>query len=136
MGGMLGQGPSSFSDMTWDVQQLPQPEVYGSSSTNRKRLLAELDEMVVQNGVLWRVCNVGSGHQVCQSDCSKAGSQQHVANLRCCYWPRITQDLKECAETCLLCVCVCVCAKNDTEMRAPLLPIAASYPFEVVGVEA
>lgn len=43
----------------------------------------------------------------------------------------MTQDVKEWTKTCLQ----CVCAKAGPEVRAPLVPITTSKPFEVVGVD-
>lgn len=74
------------------------------------------------NGV-WRAYHDGMGHP---------SSERTLAALRKrCYWPRMTQDVKEWTEICLQ----CVCAKAGLEVRAPLLPITTSYPFEVVGVD-
>uniref|UniRef100_A0A8C2EH56 Gypsy retrotransposon integrase-like protein 1 n=1 Tax=Cyprinus carpio TaxID=7962 RepID=A0A8C2EH56_CYPCA len=48
-----------------------------------------------------------------------------------CYWPRMTEDVKEWTTTCPQ----CVCAKAGPEVRVPLVSILTSYPFEVVGVD-
>lgn len=113
------------------------------------QLLREWDRISLQNGVLGRLCqetgteletfqvivpkqeangvwkayHKGMGHP--SSERTLAALRQH------CYWARMTQDMKEWTEICLQ----CVCAKAGPEVRAPLLPIITSYPFEVVGVD-
>lgn len=72
---------------------------------------------------VWQTYHEEMGHP-------SSGRAMAVIRQRC-FWPRMTQDIKEWTETCLQCVCV----KAGPEVRAPLLPITTSYPFEVVGVD-
>ena len=140
--------PDLFQVRQWKRQQLPRPEVCGSFSPYMKQLLGEWDKIILQNGILGRLCCTGSGSEAFQvivpkqeakgvwrtyhDEMGHPSSERALAALRQrCYWPRMTQDVKEWTENCLR----CVCAKAGPEVRAPLLPITTSYPFEVVGVD-
>lgn len=142
------EDPDLLLIQQWKVQQLPQPEVCDSTSPYMKRLIAQWDKIIMQNGVLGILCKAVSDNPTFQVIVPKQeansiwktyhngmghpSSERTLAALRQrCYWPRMTQDVKEWTETCMQ----CVCAKAGPEVRAPLLPIATSYPFEVVGVD-
>lgn len=133
----------------WKEQDLTQPEVCESPSSYLAQLLREWDKITLQNGVLMRrYQDVGSEGEISQVIIPKQESsgvwrayhkrmghpsgERTLAALReRCYWPRMTQDVKEWTGTCLQ----CVCGKAGPEVRAPLVPITTSYPFEVVGVD-
>ena len=133
----------------WKEQQLPKPDVGESFSPYTKSLLREWDTIVIQNGVLGRLwTQTGSGLEAFQVIVPKqetkdvwrtdhqamghpSSEKTTTTSRQRCYWPRMTQDIKEWTEACLQ----CVCAKAGPQVRAPLLPIATSYPFEVVGVD-
>ncbi len=132
----------------WKEKWLPRPEVYDSSSPYMKQLLREWDKILLQNGILGRlVLETGSALDTFQMIVPKQetnglwrqyhkgmghpSSERTLAALwQCCYQPRMTENVKEWTDTCLQ----CMCAKAGPEVRAPLVPIATSYPFEVVGV--
>lgn len=133
----------------WKEQQTPQPEVCQSSSLFMKRLLREWDRICLKNGVLGRlVTSSGPDPEIFQvivpqQEAEGVWRQYHdrmghpssertlKALQQRCYWPRMTEDVKEWSEACQQ----CVCAKAGAEVRAPLVPISTSYPFEVVGVD-
>lgn len=133
----------------WKEQQSPRREAGGSASPYMKRLLREWDKIQLQIGVLGRVLiGTDSEQEVFQvivprQETSSVWRQYHnrmghpssertLAALRQrCYWPKMAEDVKRWTETCSQ----CVCAKAGPEVRAPLIPISTSYPFEVVGVD-
>jgi len=132
----------------WKEQRLPRPEVCGSPSRYMKQLLGQWNKIDLQEGVLRRLCDVASDDETFRVIVPKQetrdmwrtyhegmghpGTARTLSTLQQrCYWPRMTQDVKEWTEACLQ----CVCAKAGPEVRAPLTPILTSYPFEVVGVD-
>lgn len=114
-----------------------------------KQLHREWDQIVLRDGILGRLqSETGSGLEIFQTIIPEQATQEvwetyhqsmghpsgkrTLATLRQrCYWPRMTQDVKEWTATCPQ----CVLAKVGPEVRAPLVSITTTYPFEVVGVD-
>jgi len=130
-------------------QGLPPLEVSSPLSSRAKQLRREWDRIVLRDGILGRLYQqVGSREETFQvvvpeqearkvweiyhGEMGHPSSERTLTILRQrCYWPRMTEDVKEWTTTCPQ----CVCAKAGPEVRVPLVSILTSYPFEVVGVD-
>ena len=144
----LARDPDLAQIRQWKKQRLPRPEVCGSPSRYMKQLLGQWNKIVLQEGVLRRLCDIGSDDETFRvivpkqetkdmwrtyyEEMGHPGTARILSTLQQrCYWPRMTQDVKAWTKACLQ----CVCAKAGPEVRAPLTPILTSYPLEVVGVD-
>lgn len=144
-----GQDPELSQMQQWKEQQVPPAEVSGVLPPYVKQLRREWDKIALRDGVLGRLHEeTGSGVEIFQilipeqttkevwetyhRSMGHPSGERTLAILRQrCYWPRMTQDVKEWTATCPQ----CVLAKAGPEVRAPLVSITTTYPFEVVGVD-
>uniref|UniRef100_A0A1A8L5P6 Gypsy retrotransposon integrase-like protein 1 n=1 Tax=Nothobranchius pienaari TaxID=704102 RepID=A0A1A8L5P6_9TELE len=132
----------------WKEHHVSRPEV-PDASPFVKQLLREWEDLVIKDGVVGRtqtgtdpnqklfqvLIPKGEAQEVWRqyhNEMGHPGSARTLAALRQrCYWPRMMEEVKEWTESCP----VCICSKAGPEVRAPLVPIQTSYPFEVVGMD-
>lgn len=119
----------------WKEQWQPPPEVSDSLSPYLRQLRREWDQIMLRDGLLGRLYQeVGSGREIFQVIVPKQeadgvwkayhdamghqSSERTLAVLRQrCYWPRMTQDVKEWTAECPQ----CVLSKAGPEVRVPLV---------------
>lgn len=132
----------------WKEQQVPPTESSDPLSPYAKQLCREWDQMVVRDGVLGRLHQEAGAVESFQVIIPEKAAKEiwetyhqsmghpsadrtlKTLQLRC-YWPGMTQDVKEWTATCPH----CVLTKTGPEVRAPLVSITTTYPFEVVGMD-
>uniref|UniRef100_A0A3B3DWZ3 Gypsy retrotransposon integrase-like protein 1 n=1 Tax=Oryzias melastigma TaxID=30732 RepID=A0A3B3DWZ3_ORYME len=133
----------------WKADCAAQPEVRQTVSEDLKLLLKQWGRIKLRNGLLGRCfLETNSGQEVFQPLIPRSEAKEVWANYhremghpssdrtlqilrQRCYWPRMTGDVKQWTSACPQ----CVCAKRGPEVKAPLVSIKTSYPFEVVGLD-
>uniref|UniRef100_A0A8C5DE49 Gypsy retrotransposon integrase-like protein 1 n=2 Tax=Gouania willdenowi TaxID=441366 RepID=A0A8C5DE49_GOUWI len=130
----------------WKEQDVPRPQV--DLSPYMTRLCKEWENIRLKNGVLGRLTVDHMGlevfqvlippqetHEVWKQYHQKMGHPSSARTLAAvrqrCYWPRMIQEIKEWTAACWH----CLSAKAGPEVRAPLMSIKTSYPFEIVGLD-